>query len=260
MSVRSDRPLEYAMTHRAGADGLKVRTMRPESIRAIADRLRGWAGNPETCKACQSQRAIALRFDMALCGRCRAQVTEQIAPGLDPVGRAARAEPEDDIADRWQLRGIAIVFNRPSVDMGFREFIRPSAVDRNEAESIDVRALWSHNPDWTIGRNSAGTLRQRKVSRGLSVEIDPPRWAAGYVETVQRRDVTGMSFAFETLTDDWRLEDGEPVREILDMRYYEVSGVAFPAYEDTTLRVAKGSERSSWDVERQTRERLMLIQ
>lgn len=250
------RPIELAMTHRIGASGQVERCLRPKQVLDTADRMRKWAGTPETCQGCQTRHAISIRGGASLCGLCREQRT--IRTGFDPVGRRAYVERQDDDTDALQLRGLAIVFNSPSVDMGFTEYIRPSAADRTASEGIDVRALWSHNADFTIGRISAGTLRAQKVSRGVSVEIDPPKWGAQYVESVARRDITGMSFAFETWEDDWHMENGEPVREVLDMRYFEVSGVSFPAYPATTLAAVRADQRSAWIREQETLERVRL--
>lgn len=255
----SDRPLEYAMTHRIGAGGSAERCQRPEAVRAIATRLQKWAAAPESCQGCHAGSALRFAGGLALCGTCHTQRFQRLLMPLETQGRTARAEAPDDEVDGLQLRGLAIVFNAPSGDLGFTEYIRPAAADRNDAEGIDVRALWSHNPDFTIGRMSAGTLRTKKTARGVAVEIDPPRWAAPYVETVKRRDVSGMSFAFEAIEDEWWIENARPARAILDMRYYEVSGVSFPAYPSTTLRVAKADERSAWLREQETGERLRMV-
>jgi uncharacterized protein len=78
-------------------------------------------------------------------------------------------------------------------------------------------------------------LKLAKVASGLHVTISTPISARGYVESVRRRDVTAMSFAFRALDDTWRLVDGIPIREVLDGQISEVSAVAFPAYRSTTL-------------------------
>jgi len=243
---------EYAMTQ--WGDGRSC--PRPKAVLETAERMQRWAaGQSEVCGGCHSLPAVGIRAGMPLCGRCREQRT--IRSGGVPDGRIVRAEADED-ATGVQLRGHAIVFNSRSEWMGFFEYVHPSAVDRTFAEKIDVRALWSHNPDLTIGRVSAGTTRLRKVSRALAAEIDPPRWAAGQIESVKRRDVSGMSFAFETVEDEWRIEDSVPARDVLDMRVFEVSGVSFPAYPATSLRVVNADARADWYREAQTAERLRL--
>lgn len=258
MSVRFDqRQVEYTMTRRVGAGGAAEACLRPDHVRAIATRLLGWASAAETCQSCHALPAVRLHGGLPMCSRCREN--RLVAAGRFDSGIVARPTRADDTtSDEKQLRGLAIVFNKASVDMGFIEYIRPSAADRLMAERPDLRGLWNHDSSLTIARYSAGTMRYEKTSRGVAVEYDPPSWARGYIESVDRRDITGQSFGFFTLTDDWWLENGIPHREVLDMIVVETSVVSFPAYPDTTVRVVNGSARSAWEIERDTRDRLRL--
>jgi uncharacterized protein len=160
------------------------------------------------------------------------------------VERRACGECRVDLLEDRKIRGYAIVFNKPSENMGgFREVIRPDAVERTFKEAIDVRALVDHDSSKIIGRLSAGTLRLQRKQKGLWVEIDPPNTSAArdIVESIDRRDVTGMSFAFQVIEDDWSEVDKMPMREILDMRFNEISVVTFPAYDATSVQVAQRS-------------------
>jgi HK97 family phage prohead protease len=243
MSVhsRSNLPIEIAMTHVIGANCQRQQCPRPDLVLATAHRIRGWAQTPEPCASCRRE-AVSLRGSVALCGACREQ--RLIYGGIDPregrVPTAARASDEP----ASQLRGYAVVFNKRSVLLwDFVEIMRPSSVDRTLSEGTDLRALWNHNSEFTIGRVSAGTLTVRKRTRGLEAAIDPPTWAKHYVESIHRRDVTGMSFAFRALEDDWHLEEGMVIRDVLDMEMSEVSPVSFPAYPDTSITVGAESGR-----------------
>lgn len=239
---------ELAMTHFPGAHGTRQAYLRPDSIRSIAIRVSGWMDSRETCKNCSSSAAVSLRTGLALCERCRDQFVEQRnllrMPSADET-RAMLVQTDHKIA------GHAIVFNQLSDELGgFRERIVPEAVNRTFREKIDVRALWNHDNSKPIGRLSARTLSISSDKIGLMTEIAPPQWAAGHVESVARGDVTGMSFGFMALDDDWHVEDGMPTRDVLDMRVMEVSPVSFPAYPQTDV------SKREWKPSNRFRERI----
>lgn len=142
--------------------------------------------------------------------------------------------------DGRTIKGYAIVFNTLSENLGgFKERIRPEFVDRTLREGLDVRALIDHDSGKVIGRISAGTLKLQKDRRGLRSVISPPNtsYANDLIESVDRGDISGMSFAFRTTPDgeDWSEEDGLLIRDVLDGWIREVSVVSFPAYPDTSV-------------------------
>ena len=55
--------------------------------------------------------------------------------------------------------------------------------------------------------------------------------------TVERGDVSQMSFGFQTLSDEWHMEDEEEIRTLKKIKLWEVSPVTFPAYTDTDVAV-----------------------
>lgn len=152
-------------------------------------------------------------------------------------------------AQRPVIRGHAIVFNEPSLVLaewmggGFQEIIRPEAIKRTLTEKIDLRAFFDHDPGRVLGRLSAGTLRTKVDARGFLTEIDPDPEIpdhASLLRSIRRGDISGMSFSFQTMPggDTWDDRTTPPTREILDMRVFEVSVVAMPAYEQTDVEVA----------------------
>jgi HK97 family phage prohead protease len=142
-----------------------------------------------------------------------------------------------------KIRGYAIKFNSSSVDLGgFTEQIAPEAVDRTLSEALDVRALVDHDTSKVLGRTRAGTLLLRKDAQGLRIEVEPDQeisYARDIMRAVARGDVSGMSFGFRVVADDWS-RDGT-MRTVTDMRISEVSIVTFPAYQATDVQVAQRS-------------------
>lgn len=137
-----------------------------------------------------------------------------------------------------KIVGYAAVFSSLSEELyGFREMVMPGAFDRALKEKHDVRALVNHDENQILGRTKAGTLTLSVDKRGLKAEIEPAdtQAARDAVTSVKRGDLDGMSFAFRTLTDAWRTQDGEQIRELLDLELVDVSVVAFPAYPATTV-------------------------
>lgn len=120
------------------------------------------------------------------------------------------------------------------------ERIMPGAFDR-AIEEDDVRSLFNHNPDLILGRNTAGTLELSIDRRGLWYVATPPQTNLvrdQVLEPIRRGEVTGSSFMFEVLDRSWRETeiDGKPVyvRELNQVRLFEVGPVTFPAYEAST--------------------------
>jgi HK97 family phage prohead protease len=162
-------------------------------------------------------------------------------PVVSPEGferRMAVGSIRMDVGQGRRIKGYSIVFDSLSEDLGgFKERIMPAAVNRTLREGLDVRALVDHDSAKILGRITAGTLRIAKDQTGLRADIEPPNtsYSNDLIESISRGDVTGMSFAFRTLEDEWHIEDGEPVREVLDMIIREVSVVTFPAYPETSV-------------------------
>jgi len=142
--------------------------------------------------------------------------------------------------DAKKLSGYAAVYNVPTVIGGqFNEVLRPGCFDACLAEDPDVRALWNHSDLTVLGRTTAGTLRLRSDNKGLFYEIDLPETQAAkdLWLSVSRKDVTGSSFGFYALKENWlpAMKPGDlPTREILVANVYDVSLCAFPAYEEGT--------------------------
>jgi HK97 family phage prohead protease len=142
--------------------------------------------------------------------------------------------------------GHAAVFNTIESSGWFREQVAPGAFTESLKED-DVRALWNHDTTIVLGRNKAGTLKLREDDKGLAVEITPPdtQQARDLMETINRGDVTQMSFGFQVKKATWtEEEDEEDLRTIEQVKLWEVSPVTFPFYKDTDVSLK--SEHRAW--------------
>ena len=149
------------------------------------------------------------------------------------------------VKDKLQIEGHAAVFNHLSEDLGgFREQIRPGAFSQSIQED-DILALFNHDPNLILGRNRAGTLQLAEDEQGLRMLVQVPdtQTARDVMSLVERRDITGASFAFMVPKggDQWERTDAFDLRTLLFVRLRDVSAVTFPAYPQTDVAVAKRS-------------------
>lgn len=159
---------------------------------------------------------------------------------------------EGDTADE-RFHGYAAKFNSRTaignpLRWGFYEEIAPGAFTKTLQEG-DARFLIDHDSYHVVSRVTAGTLSLAEDAVGLPVDsaLDT---ALSYVNdlkaNVRNGNITGMSFGFYVLKDQWSVESIDTsegpveveVRRILEVRLIEVSAVAFPAYEDTEAELA----------------------
>ena len=132
--------------------------------------------------------------------------------------------------------GYAATFNRLSSNLGgFVERVAP-ATFRSTLNQSDVRALFNHEPDHLLGRSSTGTLRLSEDDHGLRYEIDLPATTLGrdVAELLRRGDISGSSFGFRTISDEWsETDDGYPLRTLTEVALRDVGPVTCPAYSST---------------------------
>jgi hypothetical protein len=141
-----------------------------------------------------------------------------------------------------KIVGHAAVFNQLSEDLGgFREQIAPGAFT-NTLKTADVRALFNHDPNYVLGRTTSGTLRLAEDETGLIVEIDPPgtQWANDLLVSINRSDITQMSFAFRAVQEQW--QNGKSVRTLIEVELFDVSPVTYPAYPQTDVKLRMSAD------------------
>ena len=127
---------------------------------------------------------------------------------------------------------------------GFREQIAKDAFNAWLASTdCDVRCLKNHDPSAVLGRQKSGTLSLKVDASGLQYTCVLPRTATAddLYESIKRGDITGSSFGFEVVQDDWNDEDN--IRTLKRVNLFDVSPVTFPAYPQATVQVRSASGR-----------------
>jgi HK97 family phage prohead protease len=139
------------------------------------------------------------------------------------------------------ISGYAAVFDSDSVDMGFIERLDKHCFN-GVIEKSDVVALYNHSEaPCVLARsvNGEGTLKLEVDHKGLRCEFEAPNTQLGndMIESVERGDIRGMSFAFTTEKDNWESDkEGNYKRTIVKIdRLYDVSLVVTPAYDATSV-------------------------
>lgn len=145
--------------------------------------------------------------------------------------------------DGLTLTGYAATFNDvtriDSWEGKFDEQIAPGAFRKTIQERSPV-LQFDHGSHPLVGSLPIGAIRTlREDRRGLFVEarlhdnwlVEPVR------DAIRDGSITGMSFRFNVVKDEWD-ESGEiPVRTLKEVRLHELGPVVFPAYESTTVGV-----------------------
>jgi len=151
------------------------------------------------------------------------------------------------VDDGHVLVGHAAVFNTV-VDLGFfSEKVAPGAFKKTLADNADVRALFNHDANHLLGRTKSGTLRLHEDDTGLATEIDMPDTTLGrdLMVSVKRKDLDQMSFAFQTIQEEWDESDpNNPIRTLKEVKLFDVSPVTFPAYPTTDVGIGGRSAES----------------
>ena len=145
------------------------------------------------------------------------------------------------------ITGTPIVFGQKT-DMGwYEESIDKDALKKTDLK--DVRFLIGHNTSMiplarSRNNNENSTMQMSITDEGMDIRVDLDTEnnaeAKALYSAVNRGDMSGMSFMFTVDGDSWEDVDTDyPKRTITSIRkVYEVSAVAFPAYEGTTIQAA----------------------
>lgn len=153
--------------------------------------------------------------------------------------RTFQFQMEQNDEEKREMVGHAAVFGE-ATDIGgwFMEQVEPGAF-RSTIRNDDVRALFNHDPNFVLGRNTSGTLKMSEDKNGLKTRIFPPdtQVARDLQVSIDRGDISQMSFAFQVLEEEWIRGEKKDLdlRKIKKVRLFDVSPVTFPAYEGTDI-------------------------
>lgn len=160
---------------------------------------------------------------------------------------AFEVRAEQNEAHGTFITGMPIVFDQET-DLGWcTERIDPEAL--RDTDLRDVRFLIGHNTGMiplarSRNNNENSTMQMVVTDRGMEIRVDLDTEnnaeARALYSAVKRGDISGMSFMFTVDKDSWDdIESDKPKRTIMSVgKVFEVSAVAFPAYEGTSLEAA----------------------
>lgn len=151
-----------------------------------------------------------------------------------------RAKGESEQESRT-IEGYAVKWEKLSETLGyyrrFKEKIAKNAFDET-LKNDSQRALWNHDTNYLLGNTTSNTLRLSTDEIGLRFEMDLPNntWGSDVLESVKRKDVTGVSFGFAVKGEEWDESDEDQIiRTITKAKLYEISPTPFPAYPDSEV-------------------------
>jgi uncharacterized protein len=144
-----------------------------------------------------------------------------------------------------RLEGHPAVFNsETSIGGWYNEIIERGAFD--ECDFDDVLFFINHDtrkiPLARSRRNNSNSTMQLKIDdvglfMGAELDVENNQEARTLCSSVERGDITGMSFMFRVKEQKWEnLDTPVPTRRILKVsKVYEVSAVNQPAYDKTDI-------------------------
>jgi hypothetical protein len=141
-----------------------------------------------------------------------------------------------------KILGHGAVFNQWSLPIQgyFKERILSGAFAKSLRESKDIPSLYNHDPNMVLGRTSNGRLELREDEIGLWFQVTPTdtAYAHDLFLNIEERNVTGNSFGFVAVKDQWGTDSGGmATREVTEVRLLDVGPVTFPAYPQTDVAV-----------------------
>lgn len=154
-----------------------------------------------------------------------------------------KAGPDDGLAD-GEFVAYASVFG--NVD-SYGDVVMPGAFVGSlgdwKASGNTLPVLWGHDMHDPFS-NIGGALELSEDEHGLKVhaalDLDNPKAKQVY-RLLKGRRVNQMSFAYDVIDSSFGDRDGEPVRELKQLKLYEVSVVPIGANQETEILAVKAT-------------------
>lgn len=166
------------------------------------------------------------------------------------VDNTVRAMPEED--GKLKIKGTALVFDEPSQDMGFIEYIKPDAV--RDLDFSNTMLLYSHDSSKILARSNANNLNINVTDRGVDFEavLANTTLAKDVYEDIRSGNLQGCSFGFKIADDgdEWDTrDDGTIVHTINKIDHIsELSVTPIPAYLETSVGVQRSLDKMKEEI------------
>jgi HK97 family phage prohead protease len=122
---------------------------------------------------------------------------------------------------------------------GFVEVVDPKAVSTS-LRTQDILCLNNYNSSQPLSRTSAWILKLSTDAVGVAFTCSLDTrisYASDLAVSVERGDVRGCSFEFQTNKGTWTNEQGTLLRTLNDIEVLEISVCSSPAYPQTAVSV-----------------------
>jgi HK97 family phage major capsid protein/HK97 family phage prohead protease len=133
-----------------------------------------------------------------------------------------------------------IPYNSRSENLGgFFEVLKPHCFSESIRSGAKIMSFWNHDSGMVLGSTSANTLKIEDRADALYFTIFPPEnsWGKDALASIARGDVSGASFAFSDVRDEWSLDNNTKLRTIVSAKLHEISPTSIPAYSKTEASV-----------------------
>lgn len=144
-----------------------------------------------------------------------------------------------------EISGYAIVFNQPSEDMGFIEYITPGALDQVSLKQLLL--LYGHDFNNILARADSGTLTTKVDDKGLFFDAKIPNTTLGndVYTNIANGNIKGASFRFDIAEggDEWSDEGDQLIHTVTQVSNMpEISLTPYPAYTETSVQIERSKQ------------------